>query len=96
MAEVVRTLTHTYAHRFTDKQELSPEFKTELAGVVKIVRPFVHWCVALDVLPNPPRVDRDFACSLNDLMTLQEADTDDSGEDDEEEPGTDHGDEDDD
>ena len=31
--------------RFTDKQVLSPEFKDELAGVAKVMRPFVHWCV---------------------------------------------------
>ena len=29
--------------RFTDKQVLSPDFKRELAGVAKVVRPFVHW-----------------------------------------------------
>ena len=35
-----------HARRFTDKQVLQPDYKDELAGVVRIVRPFVHWYVA--------------------------------------------------
>ena len=78
---------------------LSPEFKTELAHVAKVMRPFVHWCVVCtlplralrvraDVAMHPTGVCRD--CSLNDLMTIQDAsdssDSDSGGEEDDGDP----------
>ncbi|KAM5546152.1 hypothetical protein V8D89_000278 [Ganoderma adspersum] len=74
--DILKCRSFAVAYRFTDKQVLSPEFKEELAGVAKVMRPFVHWltCAAWDV-------------SLNDLMTLQ--DVEGSSSDDEPDVGDD-------
>ncbi|KAI0772969.1 hypothetical protein BD413DRAFT_603800 [Trametes elegans] len=53
--DLLKCRSFAVLHKFTDKQVLSPEFRDELASVVKVMRPFVH--------------------CLNDLMTIQNADS---------------------
>ncbi|KAI0708617.1 hypothetical protein C8Q76DRAFT_627185 [Earliella scabrosa] len=40
--DLLKCRSFAVVYRFTDKQVLSPEFKTELAHVAKVMRPFVH------------------------------------------------------
>ncbi|KAI1786357.1 hypothetical protein LXA43DRAFT_1034094 [Ganoderma leucocontextum] len=40
--DILKCRSFAVAYRFTDKQVLSPEFKEELVGVAKVMRPFVH------------------------------------------------------
>ncbi|PIL28791.1 hypothetical protein GSI_08835 [Ganoderma sinense ZZ0214-1] len=73
--DILKCRSFAVFHTFTDKQVLSPDFKDELAAIVKVVRPFVHWYVdqrwSLEVVRRLT-----FAVwnvSLNDLMTLQDS-----------------------
>ncbi|PIL28783.1 hypothetical protein GSI_08827 [Ganoderma sinense ZZ0214-1] len=75
--DVLKCRSFAVVHRFTDKQVLSPGFKEELAGIAKVMRPFVHWYV------DRPRLlvahwrltyaSAGWDVSLNDLMTLQDS-----------------------
>ena len=80
---------HDDTFRFTDKQVLQPDFKDELGRLVKILRPFVHWLVQFKLQMKCPgtRCLPEIFRSLNDLMTIQDADDsdDDDGDEDEDE-----------
>ncbi|KAL4244933.1 Conserved hypothetical protein CHP02453 [Abortiporus biennis] len=72
--DLLKCRSFAVVHSFTDKQVLSPDFKTELAKVAKIMRPFVH-CI------------NDMMTIQDATGDSEDEDEDNSGEDDQEEIG---------
>ncbi|KAI0357690.1 hypothetical protein OH77DRAFT_1421782 [Trametes cingulata] len=50
--DLLKCRSFAVVHKFTDKQVLSPDFKHELARIVKVVRPFVHCLNDLMTIQN--------------------------------------------
>jgi len=50
--DLLKCRSFAVVHRFTDEQVLSPDFKHDLAGVAKVMRPFVHCINDLMTIQN--------------------------------------------
>ena len=77
-------------NRIPDEVVLSPEFIGILKELVVVMRPFVHWCVAMPSSQTWLIGLTVHSGSLNDMMTIQDAGEDSSeGEGDDEGTGED-------
>ena len=65
-------------NRIPDKAVLSPDFIEKLKELVVVMRPFVHWFVALPLSRTWKTSLISLPGSLNDMMTIQDPDEDSS------------------
>ena len=68
----------TFLVSFRDEEVLSPDFKDKLMNVATVMQPFVHWYVYSWLSIFIPSSHTRIFPSLNDMMTIQDGDDDNS------------------